>query len=193
MTISLAVLFFLAIWHLIYEQALAPAMRMKQRDKLFALRDELRMVCIKDPEAIDVGTFNLLEGAINNYLRIKSNMDLITIYKINRMIEENGGLDPKIKRAIAKIERHENPRVNAIFQEAARVSALTVMINHGAWLLYIFPFVMVYWILRILKMPMAWLLGFAKGYFSAWKGLTIDKTIFNQLLPSHNPKYTSFG
>ena len=131
----------LAIWHFIYENILAPSLRLHLRNELFALRDELRKLhmqgVITSPE--DVKVFNFIHNNINIFLKTLSELSLVTYIHVKKYLEANESYTKSLQERLKLIESSKNKEMLSIFKNGCFIAHKAFLINSGGWAIYIFP------------------------------------------------------
>ncbi len=138
------VLIFAAVWHLIYENIVAPSLRMGIRNQLFQLRDELRKhYRAKDLSESDREILDFVEGSINRFLNQLAYLSLFDLFGVKRKIETNRILHDRVEKRLEMVKACSNPEVVKIWNKAIHVSIISIGINHGAAAIYILPWISV--------------------------------------------------
>ncbi len=141
MSILILTLAFLAVWHFVYESIIAPCQRMKQRNKLFELRDKLRNVYIDGINEDDKQAFEVCQSGINNLLYTLPYISVASQLKLERMKEHDKELAERIDKAVSSVENCKNEEIIKIFNESANVIKDVLFINLGGWMIYLIPIV----------------------------------------------------
>lgn len=132
----------LALFHFIYEGIIAPASRMKIRNNLFKLRDELRAYHASG-EVVDDEVFEIIHGGINNFINRVNSVNFAAQRKLNNQLKQDPTLKKKLQILSKKIDESADEELKRIDSEATKYIAKAFIVNHGAWLVYIVPFVFV--------------------------------------------------
>lgn len=140
MSVLFLIICVLAIWHLIYDGIIAPAFRLHLRNNLFKLRDELRNLKIQGlvPDA-DQKVFDLTHSGINSFLNRLPNLTMSAQYDAHKAIQNDSKLYKEIQNRLALLAETSNKELKSIFERTASVVATTLIVNSGAWLIYIVP------------------------------------------------------
>lgn len=138
-TILLLIFAVLALTHFIYEGILAPSLRASCRLKLFALRDRLRNLKMKDGDRLSDEVFFDLQSSINFSVGRLRQVDLRLVRSANAAFERDEKLRKRVERRIAMFEACPIPELHQIIAEYFNVLDDVVLINSGAWLPYLFP------------------------------------------------------
>ncbi|WP_201344631.1 hypothetical protein [Thiohalobacter sp. COW1] len=150
MSYFILVLAFLAILHFIYDGIVLPSIRMHLRNKLFALRDELRQIKICDEEC-DPQVFNLLHDGINRFLNRLHRLTIDRQVQFMREYENDDELRYEIDQRWKLVESCENEDVTRIFEEANDVLRVAYLANMGGWFFYLIPIALIAFSLKKLS------------------------------------------
>ena len=130
---------FVAGLHFIFEGIILPSIRQNMRNKLFALRDRLRMEFINGLEKHDIEAFNLIHEAINMFV------NRLPLLNINVMVEVESAIrhDQKLKESVERrsniMTSCKNENIKIISKELNKIIIESFVLNAGGWLIYILP------------------------------------------------------
>lgn len=141
MVTAFVVLFFLAIWHLLYEAVIAPSTRMHFRNELFKLRDRLRKVAIDNNSSsnFDEDIFEYIHDGINRFLNRLPYLNPLEIRTAAKAIENNSNLRERIEERMRAIENCGNDEMISVWRETSLVVAKVMIANVGGWAIYVVP------------------------------------------------------
>ena len=127
----------LCLWLFIYEGILLPSIRIKLKYKLYALRDQLRILKVKHKDKISPQTFHSLD----NYLSTSIVHIPILTYRILREVKKDLEKDPELKKQIdRKVELIKNSEVSQmrdIYDKMIKYSVYGLLANGGGWFIYL--------------------------------------------------------
>jgi hypothetical protein len=138
MSYVLITMFFLALYHFLYQGAIAPTLRDDLRNKLFVLRDELRALRNRHEDNCPDKVFTLLDMSIGRFL---GRLPVCTVglalraareYKTNRSFRES------VAATEAIIDRCGSDDAKRIYTEITSIIGNVLLVNSGGWLPYLF-------------------------------------------------------
>jgi len=140
MKILLFALAAIALWHFIYEGVIAPSIRMHLRNRLFALRDELRAAhAAGGISREDEQAFWFVHNGINSFL---NRLSALTVSNIKR-IQRAHDADPKLRAAfedhLGKVLNAKAPVITSVFGRTNEVIQIGMIVNAGGWFIYLVP------------------------------------------------------
>lgn len=138
------IFYFLAgsvLWHLIWESAVAPSLRVALRYKLFALRDRIRWQHAQSPETCPEDVYRIIEAALNNSVRLVAVTDISFIARFNKALGADKDLKDRIKKRRQIVEECKDVEVQEIRKLMEGFSKEAILINNGGWLVYVVPVV----------------------------------------------------
>ena len=127
----------LCLWHFVWEGIVAPSLRMQIRDRIFALRDELRNRIIDgDPASAD-RAFDYLQEIMNTSIVYLSAADPVSLYMAKRAFarDENFRLESEKRLQVIEandVARDISKRLNRLYGDA-------FLVNSGGWFIYLIP------------------------------------------------------
>lgn len=143
MATTLLIIFILAIIHFSYENIIAPTLRIYQRNKLFALRDELRNVDFYALNKQDKQAFEYVENSLTNCIQNLPYMNIYSFTRYKHEYAENEHLRNTVKEKIDKITNCSISEIKNVFNDAGEVVYHTIWINSGMWFLYLIPIALI--------------------------------------------------
>lgn len=141
---TLILLFLIAAtWHFVYEGIIAPSIRLHLRNRLFVLRDELRLAHIDGISQIDEKAFWFVHNGINNFLNRLPSLTLERARALAYEYEKNTKLRHILEEHVNAVKRSNNQRILEVFQKTNSVIELAIITNMGGWFIYIVPIALV--------------------------------------------------
>lgn len=131
----------LAFLHFVYESIIAPSARLRLRFRLFALRDKLRWLRIK--QGCNEEEFRYLDAAMNNVIRILHRFDIASVNRSAHIIQADPALKGRVEKRIAVIEQSSCVEFQQLNKELLRIARQAIIVNNGACFFYLFPIVFV--------------------------------------------------
>ena len=132
---------FLAIWHFFYEGVIAPALRHGLRYNFFHLRDQLRTMNIEGLSKHDQKIYNHLDHAVCGIIESMSFISVGNYFLLKKSQRKED--TKKLKDLIMSAD---NPELRKIDYKMAGLGARALIINNGAWLVYLFIPLSVYFV-----------------------------------------------
>lgn len=131
----------IALCHFVYESILAPSIRLELRFELFKLRDEVRLLKIKnlsstarEPEFVD-GHYGYLQDSINSLICILYRYDLAAIWTIADQINRDQALRQRVEARARLLDDCELPVVLSIRKRQLNIAVKALAVNSGPMLL----------------------------------------------------------
>jgi hypothetical protein len=126
-------------YHFVYESILAPSLRLSLRFQLLVLRDEVRKLKIECGPSLDDKHFLFLQDWVNFLISALNRLDLVSLARA----EVESKREPEIlKRAQERSKMLDDcniPRARAIRKQAASIASRALLVNNGAWIIFIAP------------------------------------------------------
>ncbi|MFJ2992718.1 hypothetical protein [Pandoraea sp. NPDC087047] len=129
----------LAMWHYVYDGIIAPSIRQHLRNRLFALRDELREVQESELSKDDQAAFWFVHTGINNFLNRLPGITIDRSRKIQSVVEQDKERERIFVEHLNKVLNAENPVIRSVFKKTNDVLRQAMMTNSGGWFVYIVP------------------------------------------------------
>lgn len=129
----------LGLWHFIYEGIILPGIRLHLRNRLFALRDELRNLVIEEKNAVPDDVFKYIHNGINLYINNLHKITITFMIEIDREFEKNSGFRRKVGIRRKLIEECENEEVQLIWGNTSNIISMAFLSNMGGWFIYLVP------------------------------------------------------
>ncbi len=130
---------FIAAFHFMYDGIILPGIRQHLRNKLFALRDRLRMDYIKGIEKQDIEAFNMTHDAINTFANRLPLLTATVLVDVELAISKNEKLKENVDKRRAIIENCQSTEIKLINSEINKILTEAFLANTGGWLIYILP------------------------------------------------------
>jgi hypothetical protein len=135
-----------ALCHWIYEGIILPSLRLSLRYRLFALRDRLREVKLKNKEAVSDDVFRYLQGTINNGIVLLPFTDF-RVLGAAEAIEKDETLRNRIQKREAAITECQLSEIKEIVEEIGDIWWTAFISNTAAFAAYVVPliFILHFW------------------------------------------------
>ena len=139
MSTILIAIFWLALFHFVYESIIAPSVRIDLRNRLFVVRDQIRAVMIDGVGEEDKEAFWLVHNGINSYLTrlpyltVSSQIAAIEAYRRDKHLRD------VVEAHLSAIERCDDIRIRHAFDRAVLIVGEALVVNSGGWLAYLLP------------------------------------------------------
>lgn len=130
---------FLALFHFLYDGIILPSIRQHLRNKLFALRDKLRMEYINGLDKQDIEAFNLTHEAINNFVNRLPMLTITVRAEIEVAIKNDHKLKEKVNKRRAILESCQSAKIKEINESINKILLEAFIANSGGWLVYLIP------------------------------------------------------
>lgn len=139
MSTLIIVIFWLAVWHFLCEGILAPSARMILRNRLFALRDQVRHIHIERGGNRMAPDIALLHDGINRFLPRLKQITPLLLHDIDSAYRT----DPEVRAIVQShqqiIESAADPRIKEIVSQINGVLTKAVIANTAGWMVYLLP------------------------------------------------------
>jgi len=140
MEIFIIIVFSVALWHYIYENLIAPNLRLKIIHDLFTERDNLYAIKIlEDTQEVDKKAIEIID---QNIKFMKVRMSEITINRLlqfQKLYKSDEKLRSKIDSQELKISSSKNSDIKNIDKKLNNIAINALLINSGGWLIYLLP------------------------------------------------------
>lgn len=134
------IVFFLVLWHWLWESVIAPDMRLWMRNKLFACRDMLRRMAIDDKTILNDSAFKIAQDDANFLINNLHNLNIDLLFKVVVESEKQPELHTGTMQKRQCIQ--DAPKeIIRIFSAFERICLTSFIINSGGWFIYILPVV----------------------------------------------------
>lgn len=131
MIVLLETMFFLALAHFIYESIFAPSWRLSLRYRLFALRDEVRILSGTGRGLLDDQPYAYLQNSINTMIAMLHRYDVATIATTELRYRR----DPSFRRRLdvrgTILDGCTSPQAQSIRRRSVDLIARAVVVNSG--------------------------------------------------------------
>lgn len=164
MSTFIVVLFFLSLFHFVYDGIILPSVRMNLRNQLFLERDKLREMLIQNGIAkTDTEFFDFLHDGINFYLNRLHILNIVFYYSYYKEIVKNEELRGIIEKRSQLADHSNNKELKKIYNSVNLVLSKAFVFNALTFTLVLFPVALIVLILktviRIFSMPIRGLLS----------------------------------
>lgn len=142
----------IALWHFLYEGIVAPSIRMHLRNRLFALRDELRAA--KATAAIDPHdepAFWFVHDGINSFLNRLPALTVSNLARLKRARDSDPNLRASFEDHLDKVLNAKSPAITSIFNRTNDVIQTAMITNAGGWFIYVVPIAICALLMRTAK------------------------------------------
>lgn len=130
---------FVATFHFVYEAIVAPSLRLKLRNKLFSLRDELRSLKIAGISKEDEQAFWLVHEGINAYINRLPNLTVYGRHKAMAAYREDAELRARVEKRLEVLNNCRNQTITNVLERVALVVEEAFLVNMGGTFVYIVP------------------------------------------------------
>lgn len=144
MSTVFAIVVLIAIFHFVYDGIVLPSIRLILRNRLFALRDEIRTLKIDPSSQFDKAAFKLVHDGINTYLNRLPQINLGTTARIIESIKHDDQIRKKIEEREQVIKNCDDQDIKDIFYKANRILGYAFVANSGGWFIYLIPIVLLF-------------------------------------------------
>jgi hypothetical protein len=136
----LAALIVLGAWHYLYENIVLPTVHTSFRNKLFALRDELRGHLIDRPE-IDKAAFEVAHDGINNAINCVDVIDLSMQMRVQHLMSTDADFRARVDARRKLVDETSSTEIKDIVKRANEMLRDVFVLNSGGWFVYVVPIV----------------------------------------------------
>ncbi|RAP57345.1 hypothetical protein [Oleiagrimonas sp. MCCC 1A03011] len=136
-------LVFLGAWHYLYQRIVLPTVHCRWRNKLFALRDELRTFSF-DNENYDRVAFEITQHGINNAINLVDVLDLEMQAKMHRRLTHDSDLRAQVSERSKAVENTQDQQIKDIMKRASEVVRDVSVLNAGGWFIYVVPIALMF-------------------------------------------------
>jgi hypothetical protein len=140
MTIFLLILIALAVGHFLYEEIISPWLRTERQFKLFAIRDELRRLKLEKGDEFDTHTFHELQNSVNVMIGHLPAFTITALAEAQHSLDKHPELRKRMEERAQRLDACPFADVKRLRKRSLNVAKQTVLVNAGAWLMYILPF-----------------------------------------------------
>ena len=128
----------LAVWHYVYENIVAPSVRMLLRNRVFMLRDKLRKIKMTDSRLTDE-VFTVLEESLNKSITYLHALKISRFVDFQTAFEHAKALRARIEKRREIVTSCAVPEVLEIDEDLATSLHVALGINSGGWMIWIIP------------------------------------------------------
>lgn len=150
--ILLFVFLLLCLWHYIYEFLIKPTSLTYIRYKLFSVRDDLRYLKWQYGEKLADPLYDQIQSMINNGFHLIEFMTFSKLARFHHELRNNKRLKQMLEAAEKKLDKQLDkctiPELKNIMDEVKKISWYALILHSGAYIVYIFPTVFIYYLIR---------------------------------------------
>lgn len=139
LTTLFCLLIVLGLFHFIYECIALPHIHTEIRFKLFALRDRLRRLKYRYPDACDDQAFMLLQESLNTSILVTPVASLLLLYHVSKLLRQRPELKNKISDRRQELDACNNRLVKKIRDKQFALFLWSIFANVGGLALFILP------------------------------------------------------
>lgn len=129
----------LAFLHFIYEGIIAPSLRLSLRNELFEIRDTLRRENERGLSPADHEAFKIVHDGVSSFLNRVPQMTIHRMVMIKNLYTQDEALRKRAEERIRKINECGNTPIKEALKDANCVLDKALLVNMGAWFLYLVP------------------------------------------------------
>lgn len=137
MDIAIIILAVLAFGHFIYEGIIAPSLRMKLRNDMFELRDELRHLHTNNDRCTREA-FDIAHAGINQYINRLHGVTIGLMLEFREAYRDTNFRE-EVERRKKTLDACESPELKSICSRANSKIESAFLINTGMLFLYVVP------------------------------------------------------
>jgi hypothetical protein len=132
----------LALLHFVYESTLAPSFRMKLHFDLCALRGALRRLRLARGQALSQEGCSGLDESLRALDSMLHRFDLGMLAAVRRELARNPALRRHVEQRGRMLDACTVPEAIEIRERLLHIASRALLVNHGAWCIYILPAVL---------------------------------------------------
>ena len=135
----IVILFFLAVWHFVFQAIWLPTIHVRQRNRLFAIRDRLRTYHFDRPDAAHDRAFAIAQDGINNCIHSVEVLGLHFQMRIAQLYANDAAFRDRVKERSKALQDAKCPEIDQVVKDANEVLREIFVFNSGGWFAYIVP------------------------------------------------------
>lgn len=139
MSTAILIFAFIAVVQFVYESIVAPSWRMKLRNELFVLRDEVREEKIRGVSKADDEAFWFVHNGVNSFLSKLPSLTAWNQHLALEVLRADPELRAVVNKRIATIDQCTNDVVKSVFRRTVKVVEEAMVVNAGGWFVYLIP------------------------------------------------------
>jgi hypothetical protein len=124
---------------------------MKLRFELRALRDELRRLRWTSSYSAGEENFRHLDESLAALISVLHQFDAGTLAAAKQELRRNPDLRKQVEQRARILDACDIPEVIQVRQQILRIATQALLVNHGAWCIYVLPAAFAYFSLSSLK------------------------------------------
>lgn len=139
MAIFILLLLAAAFAHFIYDGIIAPSLRCKLRNDLFALRDELRSAQMQSGDASSAAAFDVVHAGINAYLNRLQSVTVSLRARFYQLNREDAAFKRELRERTAILDQANNAELVRIMKRANETIEQAFLTNSAMLVVYSLP------------------------------------------------------
>ncbi len=139
---AIFIFFVFVAYHFVYESILAPSFRLSLRFRLFVLRDEVRKLKIECKSALDDNHFLFLQSWINFLIAVLHKFDIASLVRAELESRRQPDMVLRTEQRSKILDDCNIPRARDIRDEAVKIAVKAILVNSGAWIVFLAPIVL---------------------------------------------------
>lgn len=139
MTILISIIVVITLVHFIYEGIFAPYIRLRLRNRLFEIRDGLRLLIVDGVSKEDELALKFVHDGVNNFIDRLPALTIVNTSRMERSFRDNDELQRSLKKDIDAVMRCRDKRITDAFRDVNNVLERAMIANAGGWMIYLVP------------------------------------------------------
>lgn len=129
----------LALFHFVLESTVLPSVRKEISFRLFAKRDELRMLKFDHEKSIGEDVYMEVQHSINVLQNIIPILDLGTVKRVTKNMDADPNAAKAIDKRIELLNNCKVEEIRQIHQKVTNYAFTAVLVNSIGWIVYLLP------------------------------------------------------
>ena len=134
-------LILLSLWYLLYESVLKVFLQNILKNKLYALRDEIRLLILHNRKRADTAVLELMDRSVNSLIDQQASYTLSMVIRIQQEIRSNQFLREQLEQREQEVRRSGIKEIPVLYHKAAILSGVSLLVNSGGWAPFLLPFI----------------------------------------------------
>ncbi|HCI6751832.1 TPA: hypothetical protein N2R22_002997 [Klebsiella pneumoniae] len=168
----IAMLFYLlcgfAVIHVIYERIVQPSIRLHYRNRLFAIRDEVRNQIIEGLNEHDAKVANVVHHGLNNTINRLHLLTLGNKIRAQKRFEEDEQMRQRVEENVSLIVKCDNEIILNALNKTVEIADKVLLFNNLMFFIYTLPLVLLFWM-------SSGVLTVCKKFFKLYKKRLVSK------------------
>jgi hypothetical protein len=139
MEYCIVILFFAAVWHFVYQAILLPTIHASLRNRLFALRDELRSYHFENSSKRFARSYSVAQDGINNAINSMEVLGLDLQLRMAHRHATDEAFRARVDERRRILRESESPEIKEIVARANDALRQIFVLNSGGWMVYVVP------------------------------------------------------